>query len=193
MAGRKPTTIKTAKARRRAREDAASARAPATDFAAFVRAIADVHERMSAQAVKAVNVSLTFRNWLIGRYIREYELGGSDRAAYGDRLFDALAERVNASGVSGCARRQLYRYRDFYRVYPEIVAAVSPQSTRSLTTTGGSTGKVGTLSPQSGLNATEIVSRLSYSHFEELTALVDPGKRAFYEIECVRGKWSAAC
>jgi len=190
MAGRKRTTIKTGKARRRTREETATARAPAMDFAALVRAIADAHERMSAQAVKAVNVSLTFRNWLIGRYIREYELGGSDRAAYGDRLFDALAERLNANAVSGCDRRQLYRYRDFYRVYPEIVEAVSPQSTRSLTARDGSTEKVGTLSPQSGLSATEIVSRLSYSHFEELTALDDPSKRAFYEIECVRGNWS---
>ena len=155
MVGRKRTTIKTEKARRRTREQTAAARAHAMDFAALVRAIADAHERMSAQAVKAVNVSLTLRNWLIGRYIREYELEGSDRAAYGDRLFDALAERLNANGVSGCDRRQLYRYRDFYCVYPEIVGTVSPQSTRSLTARGGSTGKVGTLSPQSDLSATE--------------------------------------
>jgi len=52
-------------------------------------------------------------------------------------------------------------------------------ATRSLTARDGSTGKVGTLSPQSGLNATEIINRLSYSHFEELTALAGMNNRLF--------------
>jgi len=56
------------------------------DFEFLVQAITQVHERMLVQAAKAVNVSLTLRNWLIGCYIREYELGGTDRAAYGERL-----------------------------------------------------------------------------------------------------------
>jgi len=52
-------------------------------------------------------------------------------------------------------------------------------ATGSFTARGGSTGKVGTLSPQSGLNATEIVSSFSYSHFEELTALAGMNNRLF--------------
>jgi len=53
--------------------------------------------------------------------------------------------------------------------------------------------KVGTPSPQStvpALLAEKIVESLSYSHFELLAAIDDPLKRAFYEIECVRGAWA---
>ena len=56
------------------------------NFTTLVDGIAQVNQHFQTQAVKAVNVSLTLRNWLIGCYIREYELKGSDRAAYGERL-----------------------------------------------------------------------------------------------------------
>ncbi|MBD0333346.1 MAG: cytoplasmic protein, partial [Chitinophagaceae bacterium] len=35
------------------------------------------------KAQKQVNTALTFRNWLIGYYIVEYEQSGKDRAEYG--------------------------------------------------------------------------------------------------------------
>jgi predicted nuclease of restriction endonuclease-like (RecB) superfamily len=35
-----------------------------------------------------------------------------------------------------------------------------------------------------------LVERLSYTHLELLTGIEDPLKRAFYEIECVKGNWS---
>ena len=57
----------------------------------LINAILDVHERMTAQASQAVNISLTLRNWLIGCYIAEYKLCGSDRASYGDSLLTELA------------------------------------------------------------------------------------------------------
>ncbi|GAH66310.1 unnamed protein product, partial [marine sediment metagenome] len=39
------------------------------DFSALVAAIRQTHEYMTAQAGRAVNISLTLRNWLIGAYI----------------------------------------------------------------------------------------------------------------------------
>jgi len=35
-----------------------------------------------------------------------------------------------------------------------------------------------------------LIERLSFSHIEQLIAIEDPLKRAFYEIECIRGNWS---
>ena len=35
-----------------------------------------------------------------------------------------------------------------------------------------------------------LMERLSYTHLELLTRIEDPLKRAFYEIECIRGNWS---
>lgn len=50
-----------------------------------------------------------------------------DRAKYGDRLMDTLAETLTKQGVSRCDWRELYRYRQFYLMYPQIVEALTPQ------------------------------------------------------------------
>ena len=160
------------------------------DFESLVNLISRVHKQLAAEAVKAVNIYLILRNWLIGHYIREYELKGSDRAKYGQKLFEALAQELTAHEVSNCSRRQLYRYRDFFLAYPGIVGTVSPQLRRLLPPFYIKNKKVGTMSPQSGYSIRDLINRLSYSHFEELTALEDPLRRAFYEAECVRGNWS---
>ena len=60
------------------------------DFESLVDIIGKIHENLFTQAAKAVNVSLTIRNWLIGFYIHEYELDGRDRAAYGEYLFKKI-------------------------------------------------------------------------------------------------------
>ena len=62
------------------------------DFAAVVSAIRRVHEHCADQANRAVNVSLTLRNWAIGWYIREYEQRGADRATYGEGLVEKVAD-----------------------------------------------------------------------------------------------------
>ena len=43
------------------------------DFSDLVHCISEVNTELTKQAVKAVNRSLTLRNWLIGYYIREFE------------------------------------------------------------------------------------------------------------------------
>ena len=63
-------------------------------FANLVQSIQHIHDELAAQACRAVNVSLTLRNWLIGCYIAEYELRGKDRAEYGERLLDELASEL---------------------------------------------------------------------------------------------------
>lgn len=54
------------------------------NFDGLVAAIERTHSALAEQASKAVNVSLTLRNWFIGYYIQEYEQSGTDRAAYGE-------------------------------------------------------------------------------------------------------------
>ena len=40
---------------------------------------------------------------------------------------DELATALTKQGLSRCDRRELYRYRQFYILYPQIVETVSPQ------------------------------------------------------------------
>ena len=56
------------------------------NFDSLVAAIERTHSALAEQASKAVNLSLTLRNWFIGYYIAEFELQGADRASYGDKL-----------------------------------------------------------------------------------------------------------
>ncbi len=125
------------------------------------------------RAAQAVNISLTLRNWLIGLYIAEFELQGADRAQYGDKLIGALETILQQRKVSACGRRQLYNYLTFYRSYPQIVRSVTAQLPTDLT-----------------LDPELLLSRLSYTHFEQLLELEEPLKRSFYEIETLRGNWS---
>jgi len=90
------------------------------NFENLVGAIRQAHEELAAQAGRAVNISLTLRNWLIGFYITVYEQNGADRAQYGAQLLENLSSRLAHGGMDGVASRSLRQYRQFYLVYPEI-------------------------------------------------------------------------
>lgn len=160
------------------------------NFGELVGSIREVDDQLTVQAGRAVNLSLTLRNWLIGCYIAEYELCGSDRATYGDNLLSELAKRLVELKVSNCNRRQLYRYLRFYRLYPGIVGTMTPQLKKLLPEGRQAVEKMGTVSPQLQIPPAQLIHRLSYSHLELIVDLDDDLKRAFYEIECIRGNWS---
>ena len=161
------------------------------EFRDIVSSIVDVHRELSAQASRAVNISLTLRNWMIGYYIDAFELRGADRADYGDQLFAKLSGELTAAKLSNCDKRQLYRYLRLFRTYPQIVGTPSPQLHSFLSTDVRAviqTKIVATPSPQ--LSADHLLSQLAYSHLEMLVDMDDDLKRRFFEIECARGHWS---
>jgi len=166
------------------------------NFEKLVGAIRQVHEEMAAQAGKAVNLTLTLRNWLIGFYITVYEQNGADRAEYGARLLENLSSRLADGGMDGVASRSLRQYRQFYLIYPEIWQAPSAKAFErlipsSIWRTLPANSKTLPPSPkQPAIQALELIQRLSFSHFAELIAISDETKRLFYEIECIRGNWS---
>jgi predicted nuclease of restriction endonuclease-like (RecB) superfamily len=172
------------------------------DFSALVAAIRQAHEQCAAQATRAVNVSLTLRNWVIGWYIREYEQNGADRATYGDTLLEKVADRLNAAGHGELTARYLRLCRQFASVYPEIwqsltaksgSAQLPPSIRRSLTAKSRITPSASSPSSgpsQLGASPAVLLKVLSFTHLAELITVEDPLKRAFYEIECIRGHWS---
>ena len=83
------------------------------DFVSLVTVIVHLHQQTQDYATKAVNMALTLRNWLIGYRIAEFEQQGNDRAAYGQRLLPALAERLAAAGLKRVDVRELRRFGDF--------------------------------------------------------------------------------
>jgi hypothetical protein len=65
---------------------------------------------------------LTIRNWLIGRYIVEYEQKGEDRVKYGDNLMSRLAMQLN--NKKGFSERTLRSFREFYNCYQSLEHAI---------------------------------------------------------------------
>lgn len=157
------------------------------DLEALASTIQSVHSELSRQASKAVNISLTLRNWLIGYYIAEYELRGSDRADYGKMVLQRLAERLSTLAVSSCDKRRLEQYLQFNRAYPQIARTVSAQF--QAITDKGLMANIAIAQTASAQLENRIAEQLSYSHFELLVRL-DPDKRAFYETQCITGSWS---
>lgn len=163
----------------------------ATTFTAVIASIARAHHELATQASKAVNISLTLRNWLIGYYLAEYELHGTDRANYGENLFANVADALTQTGVASCGKRQLYAYLGFYQAYPQIVRSLPAQfHTSVMDALANTQKKVRSATALSQIEPQKLLSALSYTHFEQLLTIADATKRSFYEIECIQGNWS---
>lgn len=65
-----------------------------------VKVIASPNATLQEQAIIAVNILRTIRNWVIGGYIAEYELKGSDRSVYGYTLFSRFSNALTQKGFS---------------------------------------------------------------------------------------------
>lgn len=164
------------------------------DFSALVDSIQQIHQQSAATASRAVNTSLTLRNWAIGFYIREYEQRGSDRAKYATRLLENLSKTLKA-GLDRCyTGRYLGLCRQLFDCYPQIRKSVISESlllelpctiTRR-TKADSQKSPISELGIAPGL----LLDRLSFTHLIELLSIDDPLKRAFYEIECIRGQWA---
>lgn len=168
---------------------------PFMDFSVLVETIQQVHQHSAGLAKRAVNLSLTLRNWVIGWYLREYEQKGSDRAAYGEALMERLAERLESGGLHSISPRYLRLCRQFAGAYPAIRRSLTARSDqsflpqpiwRSLTAKSDSADQ----STADEQDPFYLLEKLTFTHFERLLALDDPLKRSFYEIECIRGNWS---
>jgi len=175
-------------------------------FKRLINIINRTHFFFQQRAASAVDRNLTMRNWLIGFYIAEFEQKGEDRARYGERLIEKIAEETK--NIKGLSHRNLKLFRQFYFAYPQIGQTVSAQLKttdldifhRLFSETESSIQQIGqTLSALSqpvgkkqtiGVTSAELIGRLSFSLFAELVRIEDPLKRVFYEIECIKGNWS---
>ncbi|MDI6794758.1 MAG: PDDEXK nuclease domain-containing protein [bacterium] len=161
-------------------------------FDSLVSSIRQVHEYLAAQAGKAVNISLTLRNWAIGCYIREYEQNGADRAQYGENLLEDLAASLRNKGMKRVAARELRRYRQFYLTYQQIWQSVTTEFCNLLPPELLQLPAPIRESPTPILQipGKTLITKLSFTHLAELIAIDNPLKRTFYEVECIRGNWS---
>ena len=92
----------------------------------FISEVKKIIEDARNNAVRSVDYCRVQMYWNIGRRIFEEEQLGKERAEYGAYLIKNLAKDLEPEYGSGFSERQLYRARQFYRLYP-IVSAVRTQ------------------------------------------------------------------
>jgi predicted nuclease of restriction endonuclease-like (RecB) superfamily len=183
------------------------------NYTSLVKAIDSATTHMQGRAASAVNQALVIRNWTVGAYIVEFEQSGKDRAKYGARLLEKLAGDLAGKGVRGLGISVLERCRVFSLIYPqgarlipdtlstELAVSIPytlstelpkllPGPKRQATKSKGAVNRVA-LSPElpTPLEPAQLL-QLSWSQLQELIRIDDPWQRAFYENECMKGRWS---
>ena len=131
-------------------------------------------------AYRAVNVYLTLRNWQLGERIARENLEGSARAEYGKRVITILADDLTNKYGKGFDFSSLYQYVRFYRMFPEILDAVSPKSNHS-----------DAISQKFGILDAVSPKLLPWTHYRELIRVENAEARKWYEREAVREVWSS--
>ncbi|MDR1092409.1 MAG: PDDEXK nuclease domain-containing protein [Prevotella sp.] len=169
------------------------------NFEELVNNIYQTHCILQDNTARAINYNLTVRNWLIGCYIIEFEQNGEDRAKYGTGLLEEIAKKLKNKNIKGMHRRGLNTCRLFYQTYPQIWLTLSaelqniqyadrlPVSAERLNIWLTASAK---LEDSMNVPPELLLSRLSYSHFIELTRVDDELQRLFYEVEAIKNNWN---
>jgi len=109
---------------------------------------------------------------------------------------------VCARSRTALEARSIGKLRGFadvlHRAYPQISEAISSEMLSAgfaqmqlpifRSVTGKSSAKQD--DEEKPLSGKVLLSRLSFTHLELLSSMEDPLKRAFYELECIKGNWS---
>lgn len=124
--------------------------------------ICSIIESARDYAYKSVNIALVERNWLIGYRIAEEELKGNDRADYGLEIIKKLSKELTKQYGKGYDSRNLYYFLNFYKLFPNILNALSSKSN----------------------------TMLSWTHYRTLLQVFDKKARDWYEKEALEQTWS---
>lgn len=97
------------------------------NFKKLITIIEQTSNLCRKKALSSVEQFLVIRNWIIGAYIVEYEQKGTDRAKYGEKLFENLAKEFKQKKIGGLSKRNLHLFVQFYNNYPQFVQTLSAQ------------------------------------------------------------------
>ena len=140
----------------------------------FLRSVSDVLSQARKNAKTAVNISMVYAYYEIGRMIVEEEQQGENRAAYGKQLLKELSAYLTENCGKGFSVGNLKNIRQFYKVYSsDQIGETEFSQVENLPAV--STGRK---------------FFLSWSHYLKLMRIDDVDERHFYEIECVKNNWS---
>jgi predicted nuclease of restriction endonuclease-like (RecB) superfamily len=122
--------------------------------------IKDILQAARQRSYRAVNLAMIEAYWQVGRQIVEHEQAGEQRAAYGQRILSALAQKLSAEFGKGFTHSNLRNFRQFYQTfsYEEICHALR--------------------------------SKLTWTHYRQLMRIENSKARAWYLNEAASQGWN---
>jgi len=182
------------------------------DFDRLYKSVVKLDEAFEDNTAKAINRNITARNWLIGFYIVNYEQKGQDRAKYGERTLQTLAERLNKKSLS---YRNLKLYRQFYKEFTSLEKPIfdyvlnefgnektlisgiqknyieDKTTSKDLVITDCQIGQTAFAQfDDLQIPPEKLFTHLSYSHFLLIMGVEEPVAKVFYELETIKGVWT---
>ena len=139
----------------------------------FYSRVKQIIESARKNIARSINYEMVCAYWLIGKEIVEEEQKGKARAGYGEALMENLSHRLSNDCGKGWSMSHLWHVRQFYLTYRN----------RSMLHTPCAELKKG------GILHT-LSAELSWSHYRILMRVEKENARNFYEIECIRNRWS---
>lgn len=139
----------------------------------FFDRVLEILENARKQAKMALNVSMVYSYYEVGRMILEEEQNGEQRAEYGKAILKELSKCLTENMGKGFSVENLKLMRRFYVIYSQdqIGQKVSAQFENLPVTKEGRK------------------FFLSFSHYVTLMRIPNIEERHFYEIEAFRNGW----
>ena len=129
--------------------------------------IAEILQSARQTVVRAVNQTMVYTYFEIGRMIVEDEQQGKERAEYGKQVLKELSAKLTVDFGKGFSVQNLENMRKFYQLYQSDEKSQSP---------------IRILEKEN--------AALSWTHYLVLIRVENKDERQFYEIEALNNIWS---
>ena len=149
------------------------------DIDSLCRNSIDLIRYARGPAVQHINIIELMTNYALGRWIVEEQQNGNDRAQYGARVIEKLAEALTEEFGRGYSRETLKNCRRFYLEYQNRI----DQTAFALFAVEKSQTAFTQFRQQVPFN-------LSWSHYLVLMRIKNLDERSFYEVEAEKNGWN---
>ncbi len=147
--------------------------------------MSELIEQSRQHVKKAVDTTMVYTYYGIGKYIVEDEQQGESRAKYGKQVLINLSARLTERFGEGWSEETLKKCRFFYTVYHKRIGSTSLTKSEMVYT-------VDQIGNSKEIRIAEPIRKftLSWSHYLILMRIKNDDERSFYEIECAKQNWS---
>ena len=158
----------------------------------FLAGIRELIAGARTSVARGVDLVQVHTNFEIGRRIIQEEQRDKDRAAYGQEVIQALADRLTGEFGKGFSQTNLKFMRLFYVQNQHRIGQSATDQFKALPKSQSLTGQFEAFQSPAGKSGLPPVRpfTLSWTHYVFLLSVKNPDERSFYEIEATAQNWT---